>query len=384
MAIPAQADALLRAAVHAGVGSAAALAWQHADARSLVAVGHTALPEWCGQPIDADSQFDLASLTKPIVTLTLLVAQVAAGRVHLADRLDLHLPTARDTPRGSATIGQLVSHTSGAPAWFDFFAATRDLGPDARPQAVQRAVLMTPPAHPPGSCAVYSDLGYMALGWLLEHLAGQPLDVQFQQKIAGPLGLHAGFRRISQHAAENGGDEVRAGIVATEVWPPNGAPGRPLWGVVHDDNCAALDGVAGHAGLFGSIADVAIWANEWLGAVRDTETPYHGRLDLPSGICRQWVATPGCTATTWRHGWDTPSRPGSSAGEGVPVDAFGHLGFTGTSVWFAPSDNAFAVLLTNRVHPTRDHVAGIRALRPQLHDALWRTLPMRPTALRMR
>lgn len=374
MAIPAQARDLLEAAVADGVGSAAALAWQCANDRAMLALGRTALSGWPNQPISSDSLFDLASLTKPMATLTLLVGEMAAGRVALGDRLDAHLPAAHGTVRGAATIGQLLSHTSGAPAWLDFFAATKHLPAADRPGAVQRAVLTTPNAHIAGATAVYSDLGYMALGWLLEQLTGQPLDALFHERVAKPLGLNAGFRRISTTANTHATAGATERIVATEIWPARCADGRPLQGIVHDDNCAALDGVAGHAGLFGSVADVALWAGQWLAAVRDPVTPFSGPLQLPSRLCRELATLTGCPATTWRHGWDTPSRPGSSAGESAPVDAFGHLGFTGTSVWFAPSDNALVVLLTNRVHPTRQSVDGIRQLRPQVHDALWRTL----------
>jgi CubicO group peptidase (beta-lactamase class C family) len=369
MAIPPSAQNLLQEAVDAGVGSAAALAWQVGDERALFATGRTAQTNWSNQLATTDSLFDLASLTKPICTLTLLVGELAAGHITLDDRLDAHLRTARNTQRGSATIGQLMSHTSGAPAWLDYFAATRDVPPEQRIAAVQRAVLTTPNAHPPGTNAVYSDLGYMSLGWLLEQRAGRPLDILFEERIARPLGLRIGFRRISQPQA------TLDGVVATEVWAPRCTDSQPLRGVVHDDNCAALDGVAGHAGLFGSVRDVATWADAWLSTLCDQPGKGASAIGLTLDVCNHLVWTAGCPQTTWRHGWDTPTRPGSSAGDHVPSDAFGHLGFTGTSVWFSPQSRALAVLLTNRVHPTRDAVEGIRALRPHLHDRLWQSLP---------
>jgi CubicO group peptidase (beta-lactamase class C family) len=368
MAIPTQAGEILAQALVAGMGSGAALAWQHDGDRDLLALGHTALPQWPHVPVTTQTQFDLASLTKPMATLTLLVQELARGRIALADRLDAHLPLAQGTPRGAATLGQLVSHTSGAPAWLDFFAATRDTLPNERAAAVQRAVLGTPNPYAPGTQAIYSDLGFMALGWLLEHVMERPLDVLYQERVATPLGMQAGYRRM--RAGARAADDV----VATEVWPPRCAENLPLQGVVHDDNCAALEGVAGHAGLFGSVADVATWADCWLTAVRETSRPTASPLELPTALCRQLVAMPGVPHTSWRHGWDTPSQPGSSAGALAPPDTFGHLGFTGTSVWLAPSVRAFAILLTNRVHPTREAVGGIRSLRPHLHDVLWRTL----------
>ncbi len=377
MAIPAEAKAILRDAVASGVGSAAALAWQVGGDRELFAIGRTTFPQWSNHSIDTHAQFDLASLTKPISTLTLLVGELAERHVALDDRLDAHLAIARGTARGAATVGQLLSHTSGAPAWLDFFAATHEVATDRRVQAVQQAVLTTPNTYTPGTQAIYSDLGFMALGWLLEAVTGKSLDVLFAERVAAPLGLQAEFRRLSR--SESAPDA----IVATEVWPPRSRNGEPLRGVVHDDNCAALDGVAGHAGLFGSVADVATWAACWLAAVRGT-TGGAQALNLPPALCQTLARLAGCPGTSWRHGWDTPTRPGSSAGELVPDDAFGHLGFTGTSVWFAPESNAFAALLTNRVHPSRDAVSGIRALRPRLHDCLWRALPATSAALQTR
>ena len=280
MAIPAQARDLLEDAVANGVGSAAALSWRHGADRSLLAIGRTALPNWSNQAIDTASPFDLASLTKPMATLTLLVGELAKGRIALDDRLDAHLPAARHTVRGAATLRQLMGHTSGAPAWLDYFAATRDAPVTGRAAAVQRAVLTTPNGCDPGLRAIYSDLGYMALGWLLEHLADQPLDALYHERIAAPLGLRTGFRRISA----TGGDA--ACVVATEVWPARCPTGLPLQGAVHDDNCAALDGVAGHAGLFGAVGDVATWADCWLAAVRGADNPLH----LPTELCR-WLTT---------------------------------------------------------------------------------------------
>lgn len=362
-------DAVLRAVGGAGhsIGSAQAVAWIHRGHREFWVHGRTADAQWTGAAVTLSTQFDLASLTKPMATATLLAQALGRGDVACGQTLESLLPLAKGTRLGQATLGQLASHSSGAPAWLDFFAATEHTPADQRQKAVQALVLDTPLTHLPGQRAIYSDLGYMALGWMLEAQLGGGLDELFARHVAGPLDLEARYQRIS--AAPS----TRSAAVATELWAPRD-PHSPLRGVVHDDNAAALDGVAGHAGLFASVGDVATWASNWLGAVRSTRNGPFGPLGLNPDVTRWMSQTAGCPGTTWRHGWDTPSRPLSSAGRLVPRDAFGHLGFSGTSVWLAPRANALAVVLTNRVHPTRTEVEGIRSFRPQLHDALWALL----------
>lgn len=364
---------LLQQAIDERVASAIALAYSVRGELNTVDLGSTS--HWdsnenattcAATPIGPATVFDIASLTKPMVTLTLLAQLLSKNVVHLDDLLQQHLPDAQSTALGSATVGQLVSHTSGAAAWLDFFAATAQ-SHDQQCHDIKRLVLNTPLAHARGQVAVYSDLGYMSLGWMLESLLRQPLNVAFAQHIAKPLGLSAHFRPISRHLPTTD-------VVATEVWPPRCPDGLPLIGAVHDDNAAGLNGVAGHAGLFSSSRDVLTWAQAWLSAVTSEQDQSVTALGLSSAVCRGLVATSGCDHTSWRHGWDTPSQPGSSAGSRAPIGTFGHLGFTGTSVWIAPQQRICIVLLTNRVHPTRHAVAGIRALRPALHDYLWQSL----------
>ncbi|MCO4760596.1 MAG: beta-lactamase family protein [Myxococcales bacterium] len=322
-----------------------------------------------GLPISRTSVFDLASLTKPMVTSTLLAQAVTSGKIDLAQPLAHGLPAARDTSLGGQSVRSLLAHGSGALAWRDFYADTAGLSPDARQAAICSAVLNEPLAHPPGSKAVYSDLGFIALGLLLEAVYDTPLDQLFAERIAAPLGLSSAvFRRVSAKPAS--GDAV----VATEVWPPRCPLGDPLQGVVHDDNCAGLDGVAGHAGLFSTVDDVLTWALTWL-------LPACGVTAigaLPPSLVAAWVSTAAADETTWRCGFDTPSTGYTSAGSLASVAAFGHLGFTGTSVWMDPSRQAAVVLLTNRVHPSRDQAVLIRQLRPALHDTIWRLLDERP------
>jgi CubicO group peptidase (beta-lactamase class C family) len=351
-------------------GSAVSAAWTSAGVVQTVAAGRTsrtatldgiALPA-PGTPIQPSTRFDLASVTKPMATATLLAQAVTAGRVDLALPLQHWLDEARGTALGAAPLWLVGCHASGAVAWLDFALQTRALAADpaARREAICAAVCTQPLQSAAGVQAVYSDLGYMALGWVLERVFDTTLDVAFADNIARPLGLQAGFRPLGRRMPAEA-------IVATEIWPTRCADGRALSGEVHDDNCAALGGVAGHAGLFASAPDVLQWATCWLRAAQGRPEP----LGLAPPLVRRWLATAGAAHTSWRLGWDTPSQPGSSAGQRAPADAFGHLGFTGTSVWLSPAADTAVVLLTNRVHPGREATAAIRALRPAVHDAIW-------------
>lgn len=322
------------------------------------------------EPVGPSTCFDLASLTKPMATVTLLAQALSATSPPLAldDLLQAHLPDAHGTPRGVASVASLMGHASGAIAWRDYFEVTSALAhrPRERAVALRRAVLQEPSFASPGVEAVYSDLGYMALGWMLQRRLGQPLDRLFAGRIAGPLGLQAsGFRRLSLEATPV--DH----ICATEVWPPRCPDGRALQGVVHDDNAAVLDGVAGHAGLFSTLGDVLSWARTWLLLATGREAT--GSAIAPA-VARRLLSSAAAPGTSWRLGWDTPSETGSSAGGLISRRAFGHLGFTGTSVWVDPTRDAAVVLLTNRVHPSREPHQPIKRLRPAVHDALWKWL----------
>ncbi|MBM4345017.1 MAG: beta-lactamase family protein [Deltaproteobacteria bacterium] len=377
-ALSALVRARLQRAVDAGVGSAAAFALARSDGSvRTVAVGRTLrVRDRCdgpfgaqrrepapGVPVDDTTPFDLASLTKPLCTTTLLAQAVGRGQLALDTPVGLVLAEAAQHPIGAVALRQLLGHTSGWPAWIDFFAATADVDdPGVRAARIRQLVLATPRDRAPGDGAIYSDLGFLALGWVLEAATGEALESLFARDVAAPLDARLAFAPLDN------GPLGRA--AATEIWPPRCCDGRPLQGVVHDDNCAALGGVGGHAGLFGSVRAVGQWAAAWLAALRGQATP----LLLPVDLVRGWTGTAACPGSSWRLGFDTPTPPGSTAGDAAPPDTVGHLGFTGTSVWMSPSQDAALVLLTNRVHPTRDDRDGIRRLRCALHDEVWSAL----------
>lgn len=286
------------------------------------------------EALTPEHAFDLASLTKVLVTLPEVLLLLERGQLSLQDPLSLHLPEAgwmTEPSVGTARIVHLLAHTSGLPAWAPLYTHPAD-----RATLLAR-VLQTPLEAAPGERLLYSDLGFMLLGLLVERLTGKKLD-----DLAGERGFVT-FR-------PNGP------TVATErcAWR-----GRVLNGEVHDENACALGGVSGHAGAFGTLRDVARAARAWLGDLVSEPTK--------ALMTRPWSheASGGPRGLGWILG-----HPTCSGGDLASPSAFGHTGFTGTSVWIEPTRGYAVVLLTNRVHPTRHTGDDIIHLRRRFANAV--------------
>jgi CubicO group peptidase (beta-lactamase class C family) len=284
--------------------------------------------------------YDLASLTKALVTAPVCAALSAMGA------LDIHAPVRDVLPsvHQGITADMLLRHTSGYPAWLPLYAEVEPVRTPAARRSILDAAQAVPLASTPGERAVYSDIGFLVLLDLVETLAGHDIATLFRMLITQPAGIH-GLTWGAPDAA------------ATEACPIRG---HVVEGEVHDLNAAAMGGVSSHAGLFGSARSVARLV-EALTTPTPALAPVHAQLTA-------WWATSG--PGTHRGGWDTPSRGTySSTGSRFPDGTVGHLGYTGTSIWAVPEQQVQVVLLTNRVHPI-DQLDDIRALRPILHDAL--------------
>jgi myo-inositol-1(or 4)-monophosphatase len=311
----------------------------------LLVAGSTCLPAYAEPVAVVDATlFDLASLTKFVSTAPLLWYALGAGVCGVDDAVGRWLP---EWSHGSeVTLRMLANHTSGLPAWAAFFASC------SSPESVVAAVMRTAMEAVPGERHAYSDLGYILLGVALERMLGDSLDVLFRDVVADPLGMSStGF-------APRGG--ALAGCAHTEA---SYAVGR-----VHDENAAALGGVAGHAGLFGTAQDLLRFAAAILASDGGPPPPW----DIAPSVVR-WALS-AATQGVGSHllGADTPSGPASNAGQRMarhPVGAtVGHLGFTGTSIWIDRTRALATVLLTNRVHPSRDE-EGIGQVRRAFSDA---------------
>jgi CubicO group peptidase (beta-lactamase class C family) len=341
--------ALLDEALASGLGSAAAVSVGDAGVEVFRVVrGHRWRLPALGERIHRNTPFDLASLTKPMVTVA--IAMVLAGD----RRLDLDAPIRSILPdsASSGTVRQLLGHSAGCAAHVEFYRYLRAARPaDPYATLVERAC--REPCDPAGVAAVYSDLGFLQAGAILERVAGHPLGYLFERHVAGPLELAARFAREPIDA------------VATEL------DDRGLvCGLVHDENAYYGGRICGHAGLFGSIDDVAKFASAMVSVANGVH-----RAGFDPDVVRRFFSDAPLAGASWRLGWDTPSHtPGvSQAGDRWPREhAVGHTGFTGTSLWLDLAHRRWVALLTNRVHPTR-HAAtaeAIKALRRAVHDAV--------------
>ncbi len=342
----------LEAAVARGEVPGAVAVTGDATAVSLVtACGVTRLH---GPPVSETTRFDLASLSKVVATLPSVLALIHAGAVSLDDPVRRFFSQAGwfQTPSlGDATVRQLLTHTSGLPAWRPLFAEV-----SSRLTALG-STLQTPLAHPAGQ-VIYSDVGFMLLGALVERVSGVRLDTFAHTHVFEPLGLTQ-----TGYGVPDGGT-VKADVAATEDC---GWRGRLLHGEVHDENAYVFDGVAGHAGVFGTAPDLARYAQAWL----RLDAPF-ASAELLREATREHVQDRqgGDEGVRRGLGWQL-SGVGSSAGHYASPAAYGHTGFTGTSVWIDPVCERFAVLLTNRVHPSRAGGGTIHALRVGFHDAVF-------------
>lgn len=292
-----------------------------------------------------DTVFDLASLTKVIATTNLVMRLVERGALALSHPIRRWIPEWRGRDREDVTIRSLLTHSSGITAWLPFY---RDY---TGRQEFQHAICSLPLEYPPDSQSIYSDLGFILLGFIVDDAGGR----SFQSQTARLLStLTAAPLMFNPPAA------LRSSIAPTENDPWRG---RRLVGEVHDENCWALGGVAGHAGLFGTAQAVGDIARAMLGALEGTDSRLAG-ADTVRLFVTRFTGVAGSRAL----GWDTMLTT-SSCGSKMSSSAFGHTGFTGTTLWIDPEREVYVVFLTNRVNPTRENTA-IQQIRPALHDAV--------------
>ena len=354
---PAAANVLRRAvaarafpAAAVEVGSREAVLWRDA-------VGHlTYDPQ--ADAASSDTIFDLASLTKVLCTTTLAMRAADEGILRLEDRVSAWLPDWRGKDRDEVTVADLLAHTSGLTAYLPYY---RDLTGRVE---FEHAIATGPLEYAPRSRAVYSDLGFILLGFILEDARARAMDGGQAGAIDPGAFLPAQFRRLASYltAEPLTFNPPRAWRGRTTPTEHDAWRGRTLVGEVHDENAWALGGAAGHAGLFGTAGAVGAFARAALHTLNGTAVL--ARPETMRAFIRR-TAVPGSSRAL---GWDT-MLPTSSCGTLMSPTAIGHTGFTGTSLWIDWERDLYVVLLTNRVHPSRDNEA-IRTVRPAFHDAI--------------
>jgi CubicO group peptidase (beta-lactamase class C family) len=281
--------------------------------------------------VDARTIYDLASLTKVLATAALIAGEIAAGRMRLNDRVRHWVSGWTGGERQAVTLRDLLEHASGLPDHRAYYASRQ-----GRP-SFEMAICAESLAYPPRTQSIYSDPGFMLLGFALENAARMSLNEQFAQWRDHALGADV---ELTYHPSAR---------LLSRIAPTETATTR---GVVHDENAAALGGVAAHAGLFGTAEAVGACARWWM---RSPSLPLFAAKTTVPGSSRAL-------------GWDT-MLPTSSCGTKMSPGAIGHTGFTGTSLWIDPGNDLYVVILTNRVHPTRAG-EGIQEVRRALHDAI--------------
>lgn len=325
--------------------------------------------------VEEKTIYDVASLTKPFATTVALMLLVKDKKLCLDDHVTRFFPHFGAYGKHTITFRQLLSHSAGLAAWRPYHEtiAQREMkegrvsllgARDAR-EFVYTQLLREPLASLPGQKAVYSDLGFMLLGAVVEEISGLEFDQYCQEKIFCPLGLQDTFfvnlekkRRLEAKPCEER-------FAPTERCPWRK---RILCAEVHDDNAYAMGGVAGHAGMFSTVDDLHRLVSCLVACSRG-EHPF-----VPAAIIQEFWTRDGRVAdSTWALGWDTPSAQNSSAGSFFSSRSVGHLGFTGTSVWIDLQQHVHIILLSNRVHPQRDN-EKIKTFRPALHNAAMRAV----------
>lgn len=325
-------------------------------------------------PMQLGTIFDLASLTKPLATTVAVMLLVREKKIRLEDRVTRFFPNFGVFGKTHVTFRHLLAHCSGLPAWQPYyedivkgekegrinFVASR-----AAKSYVFERIHREKAVAPPGTQSLYSDLGFMLLGEVVEEITGWTLDRYCQDRIFKPMGLRStSFVDLTQLKLRRL-QPAKEMIAPTEncSWRK-----KVLCGEVQDDNAYAMGGVAGHAGLFSSARDIHLQITRLKRCMRG-EDSY-----LPAPLVKEFFARDETVnGSTYALGWDTPSAENSLSGSMFSPSAIGHFGFTGTSVWWDLERDCHVILLSNRVHPSRS-TDKIKAFRPNVHDLLMKAI----------
>ena len=341
-------DSLIRAAIADSAAPAMAVAiGRYDNLIYLHSYGRLTYSDTAAK-VDAHTRFDLASLTKVIATTTAAMMLEEQGKLDIDHTVASYLPEFNAPDKKAITVRMLITHRGGLEAFAPLWHTTH-----GRAQYLA-AINSRPLAYQPGTKSIYSDWDYVLMGLIVERLSGETLDTFTERHIFAPLGmLETGFRPDTV---------ARSHIAPTEIDSARGL----VWGTVHDENADAIGGVSGHAGLFSTAHDLAIFARMMVngGSVGSV------RLLAPTTIAR-WTAAQDAGSSR-ALGWDTPAAH-SSAGRFFSPRSYGHTGFTGTSVWTDPERGVWVVLLTNRVYPTRNnnkHLGLRRAISDAVQEAV--------------
>ena len=312
-------------------------------------------------PMAEDTIFDLASLTKPLATSLAIMNLVQENKLDLEQSLGSVLLKFKKTEKEQIKIKHLLSHTSGLPDYRPYYKELAKLPMDSRKDALMDLIAREPLIYQTGKKELYSDLGFMILRQVVEHISGKQLGRFVDEKVYKPLAFDIG-RGLFFADTDS---KLRPGrYAATEVCPWRNIL---LEGVVHDENAYVMGGVDGHAGLFGTAGCVYSLLSALLSVYYGYSSTHVFKKELLKIFFKRQNNTEKAL------GFDTPSLHNSSCGDLFSKKSVGHLGFTGTSFWMDLERSVIVVLLTNRIHPSRDNTK-IKAFRPKIHNAIMKSL----------
>lgn len=350
-------EKLMRRAVENGVFPGGIISAARGEEVLLtISAGSTSIFEG-GKKVMPDTVFDLASLTKPLATALAVMFLVAEKKVDLDDSIWQHLDRPHVDKKANITWQQLLCHNSGLPDYRPYYETLLGLPEKSRKEALFRMIIDEPLVFPPGTKTVYSDVGFLLLQFGIESVTGETLSAFVQDTLYPSLSVSGLF-----FPSYNDRGVDRLDYAASEVCPFRGL----LQGVVHDENAFAIGGSAGHAGLFGTVDAVCLLLRKLMGIYRGE---IKNRWLHPDVVTRFFTVPEGAQRTP---GFDVCAPEGASCGKYFDkAHTIGHLGFTGTSFWMDLERNIVVILLTNRVHPSREN-EKIKKFRPVIHDEIMR------------
>lgn len=316
-------------------------------------------------PATLDTIYDLASLTKPLITGLLSARHIGTGELSLGSAVSEFLPEFKRPEKQAITIAHLLTHSSGLPAWRPLYILA-----EGKPENALATIANVPLDYAPSTRVIYSDLGFITMGLLLEKLTGKRLAQLAQDQIFAPLKLEHTFfnpelaRQTGIAACETGNAFERNTCAESNAGEYQNWRQEIIWGQVHDGNAFFLGGAAGHAGLFSSAEETLAIASQFIGK---SESKSECLLDPETLALFSRNFTDGLEEHR-SLGWQLADTAGSSAGPDLPPNSFGHTGFTGTSCWIDPERQRVFILLTNRTHSRALPFANINSVRRQFHS----------------
>jgi serine-type D-Ala-D-Ala carboxypeptidase len=356
-----QISTLLEEHIKAGdFPSAVYLAGERGNVVFTGALGHSAVEPY-RITNNLDTIYDLASLTKPLITGLLCARRIELGELTLDSSVSHYLPEFDRTDKSMITVRELLTHTAGLPAWKPLYVLAED-----EPERALGAIANLDLEYKPGTRVVYSDLGFIALGILLARMTGQALADMARHEIFEPLNLKQTFfnpevaLQTGIAACETGNAYERDMCEQTGAGVYQNSRQRLIWGEVHDGNAYFLGGAAGHAGLFSTAQETFMLAQQFLAESTKLLAPQ-------TCVLFRTNMTPELNEAR-SLAWQLAATKDSTAGPDVPPDSFGHTGFTGTSVWIDPEHQRVFILLTNRTHARQLPFANINAVRRRFHS----------------